>query len=60
MRNNPEMKTWVHSRADQYLEKAAECEHLAVSVREPQAQATFRDLANQWRDLAQQVEMLDR
>jgi hypothetical protein len=49
-----------HSRADRYLEKAAECEHLAASVRDPQVGATFLDLANQWRDLARQVETLDR
>ena len=50
----------AHSRADRYLERAAQCEHLAASVRDPQAQAIFFDLANQWRDLARQVKTLDR
>jgi len=49
-----------HSRADRYLERAAACDDLAASVRDPQAQAIFFDLANQWRDLARQVETLDR
>jgi len=49
-----------HSRADRYLQRAAECERLAASVRDQEVRATFLDLADQWRDLARQAQTLDR
>ena len=49
-----------HSRADRYLERAAEFERLAASVRDPELRATFLDLTDQWRDLAWQAQTLDR
>ena len=60
MHYNAETNIWVYSRADLYLERATECERQAALARDPQARAVFSDLADQWRDLARQVETLDR
>ena len=60
MRYDPATNTWVHSRADLYRERAAECERQVALVRDSQVRAILSDLADQWRDLARQVETLDR
>ena len=60
MRYNPEAKTWEQSRADLYRERAAECKRQAALVRDPQARVILVDLVDQWRDLARQVETLER
>ena len=49
----------MSSRAEQFRQKAAECEQLVALVKEPQVKESFRRLANEWRDLARQVEELD-
>jgi len=47
-------------RARACLRKAAECERAAVLAIDPRTQATYRDLARQWREMVDQCEDLDR
>jgi hypothetical protein len=47
-------------RADEYRERAAECEALAAVTADPKFKATYEDLAKRWRDLARQVDTLER
>jgi hypothetical protein len=47
-------------RAEEYRARAAECEALAADVSDPKIKATYADLAKQWRDLARQVDTLER
>jgi hypothetical protein len=42
------------------LRRAAECERAAVLAIDPGTQATYRDLARQWREMVEQYEDLDR
>jgi hypothetical protein len=45
----------MSSRAEDYKQRAAECEHAATH-----GKAVYLELAHQWRELARQAEMLDR
>jgi hypothetical protein len=47
-------------RAEDYRERAAECEALAAVTADPKFKATYEDLAKRWRDLARQVDTLER
>ena len=47
-------------RARACLRRAAECERSAVLAIDPGTQATYRDLARQWREIIEQYEDLDR
>lgn len=42
------------------LRKAVECERAAVLAIDPDAQATYRHLARQWREMVDSYEDLDR
>lgn len=44
---------------DEYLAKAAECEHLAAYVKDDETREQYRRLAQQWRDLARQTAWRD-
>jgi hypothetical protein len=48
------------SRADPYLEKATNLEWRAEEVKDPSIKQTLLNLAKQWRNLARQVEDLDK
>ena len=48
------------SRADVYLEKATDLERRAEEAKDPSIKQTLLNLAKQWRELARQVEDLDR
>lgn len=47
-------------RAEEYRERAAECEALAAGISDSKIKATYEDLAKRWRDLARQVDTLER
>jgi hypothetical protein len=48
------------SRTERYLAKAAQCESAATSAADRAMMALNLELARQWRQLANQVETLDR
>jgi hypothetical protein len=48
------------SRTERYLAKAAQCEAAATSAADRAMMALYLELARQWRQLANQVETLDR
>jgi hypothetical protein len=48
------------SRAEQYRTKAAECELRATEARDFDVKQQFRELARQWRTLAERTERLSR
>ena len=48
------------SRTERYLAKAAQCESAATSAADRAMMALYLELARQWRQLAHQVETLDR
>jgi hypothetical protein len=48
------------SRAEQYRAQAAQCETAAAAAHDPKIKTTYADLAKQWRDLARQVDTLER
>ncbi len=48
------------SRADNYLARATECEVAANSATDSKVRQTYEELARQWRDLARQIEEIDR
>ena len=48
------------SRAEQYRAQATQCETAAAAAHDPKIKATYADLAKQWRDLARQVDTLER
>jgi len=50
----------MSERARTCLRKAAECEQAAGLAILPGTQATYRDLAKQWREMVEQYENLDR
>jgi hypothetical protein len=47
-------------RAEEYRALAAECEAMAAAAPDPKFKATYEDLAKRWRDLARQVDTLER
>jgi hypothetical protein len=47
-------------RIERYLAKAKECERLATQARDPMVKATYRELVQQWHDLAEQIRELTR
>ena len=50
----------MSEQAQSCLRKAAECVRAAVLVTEPGTQATYRDLARQWREMFELYEDLNR
>jgi hypothetical protein len=48
------------SRPEFYREKVAQCERAAALAAQPSNRQVFIDLAKQWRDLANQLEHLER
>ena len=50
----------MREQARACLRRAAECERAAVLAIDPGTQATYRDLARQWREMVEQYEDLDR
>jgi hypothetical protein len=52
--------TTLITRSDRYRAKAAECEAAARKVADQRAREAYLDIARQWRELAAQVELVDR
>jgi hypothetical protein len=50
----------MSAKARACLRKAAACERAAVLAIDPGTQATYRDLARQWREMVNSYEDLDR
>lgn len=50
----------MSERKEALLKRAAECERQAVLARDKAICSTYIELARQWRDMAQQVELLER
>jgi hypothetical protein len=48
------------SRAEQCRNKAADCEGLALLAKYPDAKNSLAEVARQWRDLATQIELIER
>jgi hypothetical protein len=48
------------ARGDIFREKAAECEASAVTATTPETRDIYLDLAKKWRDLARQVDTMER
>ena len=46
--------------AQQYLDRARECEWMASQAKDGDAKAVFIELAGQWQELARQKEELER
>jgi hypothetical protein len=47
-------------RADEYRERAAECERQAARAIDLRVTKQLKDIAVQWRELAERAEQLDR
>jgi hypothetical protein len=47
-------------RAQRYRVKATDCEQAAKKLTDPETRTLYLDLAQQWRELARQVETLER
>ena len=47
------------SRAEQYRAKAAECDRMAAAMSEGETQAQMKAIAQQWRQLANQIEIIE-
>ena len=50
----------MSSRAEEYRAKAAQCEAIATATPDPKIKAVYADIAKRWRDLARQVDTLER
>jgi hypothetical protein len=50
----------TETRAARFRAKAAECEQASTLASDRNVKQTYLDMAKQWRDLAEQVEVLDR
>jgi hypothetical protein len=50
----------MSERVDRYRDCAAECERMARGVSDPAIAKIYLDLAEQWREMAKQAEILDR
>jgi hypothetical protein len=50
----------MHSRVDEFRQRATHCEELAQETADVAKRKFFLDLAEQWRDLASDAELLDR
>jgi hypothetical protein len=46
----------MRTKADQYRERAGECEAKAAQARDLQAKQIFTEAANEWRELARQMD----
>jgi hypothetical protein len=55
-----ETQRWISPRAKARLVKAAECERLSRSTLDEPVKGMYLDLAQRWRDLGNEAEMLDR
>jgi len=51
---------WISLESSDTWPKAKECERLATQARDPMVKATYRELVQQWRDLAEQIRELTR
>jgi hypothetical protein len=47
-------------RVDELIAKAVECERMATRTVDETTSATYRDMAEQWREIADQQETIDR
>jgi hypothetical protein len=50
----------VSSRAEQFRQRAAHCDHMASQVKDLDAKRSLAEAAVQWRELARVTEALDR
>jgi hypothetical protein len=50
----------MSEHAEHCRKKAAECERLAMLVTQDHLRKMYLDLARQWREMAQEAEILDR
>ena len=50
----------VSEQAKLCREKAADCERRMLLATDPAVQKTYRELANQWREMADQAEELEK
>jgi hypothetical protein len=50
----------MSERAEACLRKGAECEQAALRVHDEKTRFMYLDLANGWRDMAEQAETLQR
>ena len=44
------------TKAEEYRQRAKECEQMATNTKDPEAKRAFTEAAHQWRHLAAQVE----
>ena len=47
-------------RSLSYVERAVQCEHMALRVKDPDARFRFIEMAQKWRALARQADELGR
>jgi hypothetical protein len=47
------------NKADDYRARATECEKRADSAQDHTVRRDFQDMARQWRQMAEQIEMLE-
>ena len=50
----------MQSKAEWFRQKADECEAMAERAKAPDIQETYRTLARQWRQLADQAEVVTK
>jgi hypothetical protein len=46
----------MSAKAEECRKKAEDAEAMAAKVRDPQVRETYREIARQWRELAEQAE----
>ena len=49
----------MRDRADACRRRAEDCERAVARVSDPKVQAAYRDMARQWRELADQAEAIE-
>jgi hypothetical protein len=50
----------VSSRADEFRQRAAHCDHMASQAKDLDAKCSFAEASEQWRELARVIEKLER